>query len=283
MTDAATPRPCLNCATELQGSFCHCCGQRDQARRLPLKTLLHDVLHDIWHLDHKVLETLRLLVTRPGLLTLAYLEGRRSRYVPPFRLYIFVSFTLFFAFSMFPASGSKKSSSAPSAVTVGSVSVNMNGPAAESTAQPEWVKTLTTRVKAAKQDPERFQHTFLSNLSKSLFLLMPIFAVMLQFLYLRRKPLFVDHMILSIHHHTLSFLVILALLGLAALPGEHWGELPGFALLLFPPLHLAASLRRLHDQGWIKSLLKATAISIAYGGTVLISLTGLLWLSLPKG
>ena len=111
MTTDAPPRLCLNCGNELQGAFCHRCGQRDQAKRLPLKALFHDVLHDIWHFDHKVLETLRLLVFKPGVLTLAYLEGRRSRYVPPFRLYIFVSFVLFFAFSLVPVGNGKPGAS----------------------------------------------------------------------------------------------------------------------------------------------------------------------------
>jgi len=105
---------------------------------------------------------------------------------------------------------------------------------------------------------------------------------MLHLLSLRKKPFFVDHLILSLHYHTFTFLVILALMGLAALPGEDWGVIPGLALLLLPPLHLAASLRRLHDQGWIKSLLKAAMVSVAYGGTVLVTLLGLLLLSLPK-
>ncbi len=277
MTDDATSRPCLNCATELQGAFCHHCGQRDQDRRLPLKALLHDVLHDIWHFDHKVLETLRLLVFRPGHLTLAYLDGRRSRYVPPFRLYIFLSFLLFSAFAMVPVGGAKKTSDAPPAVTV-----NFQSSEETSKVQAPWATSLNARAKAAKNDPERFQRAFLSNLSKSLFLLMPLFAALLHLLYLRRRPFFVDHLILSLHFHALSFLVILALLGLAALPGEDWGTIPGLALFLLPPLHLAASLRRLHAQGWIKSLLKAAMISVAYGFTVAVTLLGLLFLSLPK-
>jgi len=277
MTDAAPPRLCLNCATELQGSFCHHCGQRDQPRRLPLKALFHDVLHDIWHFDHKVFETLRLLVLKPGLLTLAYLDGRRNRYVPPFRLYIFLSFLLFSAFAMIHTGGEKKSAEPPPHVTL-----NVEAPELNMSGQPTWAKDLNTRIHAAVKDPGAFQRTFLSNLSKSLFLLMPLFAMMLHLLYVRRRPLFVDHLILSLHHHALSFLVILALLGLAALPGEDWGTLPGLALFMLPPFHLAASLRRIHGQGWVKSCLKAAMVSFAYGFTVAITLLGLLILSLPK-
>ncbi len=61
-----------------------------------------------------------------------------------------------------------------------------------------------------------------------------------------------------------------------------WGTLPGLALFMLPPLHLAASLRRIHGQGWAKSLLKVAMVSCAYGFTVAVTLLGLLILSLPK-
>lgn len=276
-TDTNSPQRCLNCGTELQGTFCHHCGQRDQPRRLPLKALLHDVLHDIWHFDHKVFETLRLLIFKPGLLTLAYQDGRRNRYVPPFRLYIFTSFLLFSAFAMIHTGDARKTAAPPPHVTL-----DMDAPELGMSGQPAWAKDLNARIHAAVKDPGAFQHAFLSNLSKSLFLLMPLFAAMLQLLYIRRKPYFVDHLVLSLHHHVLSFLVVLALLGLAALPGENWGTLPALALLVLPPLHLAASLRRIHGQGWAKSLFKAAMISGAYGFTVAITLLALLVLSLPK-
>ena len=37
------------------------------------------------------------LVLKPGRLTRAYLEGRRARYVSPFKLYLFMSLIFFFA------------------------------------------------------------------------------------------------------------------------------------------------------------------------------------------
>ncbi len=283
MTTDAPPRLCLNCGNELQGPFCHRCGQRDQAKRLPLKALFHDVLHDIWHFDHKVLETLRLLVFKPGVLTLAYLEGRRSRYVPPFRLYIFVSFVLFFAFSLVPVGNGKPGASSVNVIVEAETGKAEQKPTnTKASPEDEWANNLKARAKATKKNPEGFQRAFLSNLSKSLFLLMPLFAAILHLLYLRRKPLYVDHLILSLHYHTLAFLVILALMGLAALPGEDWGLLPGLAMFLVPPLHLAASLRKLHSQGWAKSLIKAALTSIVYGAIILATLFGLLLLSLPK-
>jgi hypothetical protein len=153
---------------------------------------------------------------------------------------------------------------------------------AKKSGTPPWVAELKDRAKRAGQDPDRFYRAFLSNLSKSLFVLMPLFAGLLMLLHLRSKSLFVDHMVLSLHHHVVSFLAILLLMGLAALPGDGWGCLPGFVIFLAPPVHLAASLERLFRRGWGRSIVKAALVSAAYGFIVSVALVGLTILSLPK-
>lgn len=280
--DAPTVRLCLNCAEALQGRYCHRCGQRDQERRLPLKALFHDVLHDIWHLDHKILHSVWLLITRPGLLTLDYLEGRRMRWVPPFRLYIFVSFVLFAVLSTIRMVGDRNAAKAGTTPPPMALKVVGEAPGATPKAKPGWASDIKARGKRAQENPDQYQRLFLANLSKALFLLMPLFAGLLHLTYLRRKTLFVDHMVLSLHHHTLSFFVILALMGLNALPGDDWGTIPGCLLFFLPPVHLGAALRRIHGQGWGKSLLKAALVSGAYALVVGAVLVGLLIYSLPK-
>jgi hypothetical protein len=272
----------------LQGAYCHRCGQKDQQRRLPLKALLHDVIHDLWHMDHKVLESLWLLVRHPGLLAEEYLAGRRVRHLPPFRLYVITSFALFLAFSFVPISTSAKGSKPAHGIQVG-VPKAAVGPAqappagsVEMSSSPGWASDLQARAQKAGQDPERFFRTFLSNLSKSLFLLMPLFAGILMLLHLRSKTLFVDHMVLSLHQHVVTFLAILLLMGLSALPGKGWGCLPGGLLFLAPPVHLALALQRLFRRGWGRSFAKAALASMLYGLVLVAALVGLSLLSLPK-
>lgn len=295
--------PCLNCGTPLQGVYCHRCGQKDQNRRLPLKALLHDVMHDLWHVDHKILESLWLLLRRPGLLAEEYLAGRRVRHVPPFRLYVIASFALFMAFSFVkvgnargaaatPASTSAEASTtapvtAPAGAQAAAEAADMEEVAArrkeKKSKRPAWAEHLKVRAKEVQKDPERFYRAFLSNLSKSLFVLMPLFAGLLMLLHLRRnQSFFVDHMVVALHHHVVCFLAILLLMGLAALPGEDWGCLPGGIIFLAPPLHLAATLQRLYRRGWLRSLTKALLVSTIYGVIVTAALVGLLLWSLPK-
>lgn len=47
--------------------------------------------------DSKTLRTLYALMLKPGHLTRAYIDGRRMRYLPPLRLYLYMSFLFFIA------------------------------------------------------------------------------------------------------------------------------------------------------------------------------------------
>ena len=58
--------------------------------------LLRELLADFMDFDSRVMRTLKPLLFRPGKLTRDYLDGRRFRYVPPLRLYIFSSLAFFF-------------------------------------------------------------------------------------------------------------------------------------------------------------------------------------------
>ena len=97
VTDA---RPCPNCDQLLWGQYCASCGQRARTRMITLWELLKDAGDLIASLDSRLWRTLGLLLFRPGRLTVDYLEGKRARYVPPFRLFISASIVFFFVASL---------------------------------------------------------------------------------------------------------------------------------------------------------------------------------------
>jgi len=86
---------CLNCGAELGGQYCGTCGQRARNRLISLWELLQDAFGDLFELDSRLWRTLIPLLVRPGRLTLDYLEGRRARYMPPFRMYLVLSVVFF--------------------------------------------------------------------------------------------------------------------------------------------------------------------------------------------
>jgi len=91
---------CLNCGAHLRGQYCGQCGQRSSSRLISLWELVRDAFGDIFELDSRLWQTLVPLLIRPGLLTHDYLQGRRARYMPPFRMYLVLSL-LFFLVAFF--------------------------------------------------------------------------------------------------------------------------------------------------------------------------------------
>ncbi len=91
---------CLNCGTRLRGQYCGTCGQRSRSRLISLWELISDAFGDLFELDSRLWQTLIPLLGRPGRLTRDYLEGRRARFMPPFRMYLVLSL-LFFLVAFF--------------------------------------------------------------------------------------------------------------------------------------------------------------------------------------
>ncbi|MDO6430877.1 DUF3667 domain-containing protein [Flavitalea sp. BT771] len=92
---------CLNCNADLQGRYCHVCGQENLE---PKETVWHLVQHffnDITHFDGKFFATVKYLLRKPGFLSAEYAVGRRAAYLNPIRMYVFTSAIFFIVlFSM---------------------------------------------------------------------------------------------------------------------------------------------------------------------------------------
>ena len=86
---------CLNCGTTLGGHYCGNCGQRATSRLISVWELLREAFGDLLELDSRLWRTLIPLIIRPGQLTRDYLEGRRARFMPPFRMYLVLSIVFF--------------------------------------------------------------------------------------------------------------------------------------------------------------------------------------------
>jgi hypothetical protein len=97
---------CLNCGAEVQGRFCHICGQENIEPKESVWHLINHFFQDITHFHGKFFSTLKYLLLKPGFLSREYRMGRRTSYLNPIRMYVFTSaiFFLFF-FSMVDTNG----------------------------------------------------------------------------------------------------------------------------------------------------------------------------------
>lgn len=114
---------------------------------------------------------------------------------------------------------------------------------------------------------QAMKNDFLHQLPKAMFMMLPLFALLLKLLYLRRKDLFyIDHGVFSIHifviFFTLFFFMFL-LSKLAQMAGAAWIEdfLIVFFLAMLVYLYLA--MKKFYGQGRGKTLLKYFLLNIA--------------------
>ncbi|WP_084417882.1 DUF3667 domain-containing protein [Henriciella litoralis] len=94
-------QPCRNCGELVAKRHCPVCGQLAASFHRPFLGLIIDTISDSFALDGRIAKTLPLLFFRPGRLSRRYSEGKRARYVPPFRLFLLSSLIFYFVVFLF--------------------------------------------------------------------------------------------------------------------------------------------------------------------------------------
>ena len=88
---------CPSCRAAVATPYCPECGERPlRARELTLRGLGEQAFEAFTSIDGRLLRSFRCLVSRPGVLTVAFLQGRRKPYIGPISLFL-VANVLFFA------------------------------------------------------------------------------------------------------------------------------------------------------------------------------------------
>ncbi len=343
---------CLNCGTSLQGPFCYYCGQPDKNLMRFFPVLLRELMEDFLDFDSRFMRTMKPLLFRPGKLTRDYLDGRRFRYTPPLRLYIFSSIACFFLVALLASDAIKfqtdgeDSDAIVASISTGRVddpklqsalekmkpedrqeveralqkvaaarqgqdegegenggesepehgdTININGKPWDRETNPfvvnwlpQWVndwindeiEQSPAKGREIEKNPNLITDKVFDVLPATMFVLLPIVALLFKFWYLFARKYYVEHLIFALHNHSFLFVMILISVALSALAGwaEPTGEgritgavtLTNLAIWVWVPLYLLLSLKRVYRQGWTMTIAKYCAIGITY--VVLVAL-----------
>lgn len=217
--------------------------------------------------DARLVETLVPLITRPGLLTVEYLAGRRKRYVHPFKLYFVLSVVLFLALSMWGYKVVRVAGDDALVVTTNGVTTSEEferrqiSMGAEAPSSLETV--LSPLIELMEEDPERLNQIFIDRLAKSIIVLVPVFALLLRMLY-RKRP-YVLQLVFSLYLHSFSFLAVLAGMALNVAFGTTDGSGPGNFVVVFAiTVHTFLALRRVQGQGRVLTAAKMMVLTLGY-------------------
>ncbi len=268
-------KPCPNCGENLTGNFCANCGQKVKHINAPFKEVLSEAADSTFTFDSRFFRTLIPLVTKPGFLTGEYNLGRRARYVTPFKLYFFISFVLFFmltiidveiiTFTNTPKKQTELSSPAPD-----SLQVRPSKPPADSLGTVDKLQRKILQKLAQQEDNiKQINTAVVKRLPQLLFLLMPVFALLLKLLYRRSAQFYLSHLIFSIHFHAFVFLVLIVRLLIYIVSDSKLSAV----LLVLIPIYLFLSLKRVHSESLWMRLIKSFVLLLTYFLILAVSLT----------
>lgn len=326
-------KTCLNCGATVEERYCTRCGQENLELRESFGHLFRHFFEDLTHYDSKLFITIKDLILKPGFLTKEYLAGRRSKYLHPIRMYVFISFVYFLtllSFNHFEDKVEDSIAKQGSLQAKKQIAANLH-----SMLLTKSNDTLTDKIKDATihqvltanaLDSLPLYHDFIvvGNISykrlyaydslqnslpedkresslkswfyhrckenvdryggegtvmrtaartqhivpKMMFFLLPLFAWLLKLFYNRKKYLYVDHAIFSLHFHSAFFLFLLIIDIILKILPPSFHDLNNIEIIAF--IYLVIALRKTYQDSLLKSIFKALGIVALY--TILIGI-----------
>ncbi len=135
----------------------------------------------------------------------------------------------------------------------------------------EAIGHLRANLMLVAHNPARLINNIFPVLPQTLFVMLPLFALLLKITYIFKRRLYMEHLIVALHSHAFIFLALLLLAltqGLLA-----WVRAPaataalnfaGTVLWIWLPLYLLLMQKRVYAQGWVMTLFKYAFVGCCY-------------------
>ena len=145
----------------------------------------------------------------------------------------------------------------------------------------QWIERGINNIERAGEDPSRLVEAMFGLLPVVLFVLMPLFALMLKLFHLLTGRLYMEHLVVALYSHSFLFLALLVVVALNGLRGLLAGvpyipvylQILYWLALLWIPLYLLLMQKRVYQQGWMLTTLKYFSLGVVYLIMVLFALT----------
>jgi len=219
-------KTCPNCDKEFEEEFEFCphCGQKNNFQPIKFKHFISDYLFAQFKFDSKLLITLKSLLFKPAFLTKEYLKGRQTKYIPPVRLYFFVSLLYFFVFSFtlpstkdFANNNSDNIEADSSKSSISEIEIGYDGIRLNYSSKDEETKDTTLnafesfiRSKASLMETKVGVSKFMDNIKKyistGMFLLLPFVALIFTSIFFRKKY-YIENLLFVIHLQSVIFII----------------------------------------------------------------------------
>lgn len=290
---------CKNCNTKLQGDYCHRCGQQDKQYMRSIFAVVGDLFGEIGHWDARFYRTLRGLFLTPGFLSLEFIRGRHASYVPPLRLYFFISLIAFMVLTWLididinkpspeelkqaqqtqqdaseslpdelkPFIANERDASEPLQISLEGTDIPLMTPGEE--------LELEAKLKHLAENPGQFSQKLVSMTPQMMLLMLPFWALFLKIIYLFGHRFYLEHLTVALHTHafmllTLMLVTIVSKLtgSLASSPVWSWltviGNWVENLLLIWLLVYLLLTQKKFYQQRWFLTTIKFFVSGLVY-------------------
>jgi len=280
------PDQCPNCNHPLdeQINYCPSCGQKALPDHLTLKYFLQEFLNNYFSFDSKFFNTVKQLVIRPALLSKEFIDGRRIKYINPIQLFIFSSFLYFLVNSFMFLKESPEAqdfirinndeqnnilSDSLEIQQLDSVFVIQDGENSDTIPNSFTGELLKKGKDFNDLDPQTQNEKLSRNISYTVFLLLPVFALYLGFIFRRKGMHYLQNIIFSLHFHSFFHVIGMIMLLFDRLLA---GDIDTSILMLLTLIYLFVAVKRFYGFSWISTTFRIIGLIIIYGFTVSVFL-----------
>jgi hypothetical protein len=285
-------KTCLNCRHVVEQKYCPNCGQENTDSRKTFHHLFVHFFEDLTHYENAFWKTIRNLLFKPATLTKEYLSGKRLSYLAPVRLYIFISFITFLLIALFPSHVTENLKKSEKDITTNLIKQDKKGietfkekthfemksmkeidsiqkygkPSEKYTDFEYWLYEKVVHVtenNSKAEIIEKFIESFVHNIPKILFIIMPFFAFFLWIFHDKKKWYYFDHGIFTLHYFSfllLIFLILFIIQKITDLLGSGFGfiaDITNFVGILWMSYYFYPAHHRFYGESRIVSFIKS--------------------------
>lgn len=120
-------------------------------------------------------------------------------------------------------------------------------------------------IRINKADEEQVTAYILQNVPLMMFLLIPLFALILKLIYIRRNVLYIRHIVHAIHLHSFAYFIYgIATIFMFWVVSEDVGAFVALGAFLWVSIYAYISFRNVYKQHWFKTFIKFFVVGVVY-------------------
>lgn len=290
---------CQNCHREVELRFCGYCGQENVDPDRSFVHLFKHFIEDFTHYDNSFWRTIKYLFFRPGFLTKEYIDGKRRHYLPPVRMYIFISFAAYLLIGIPLTSKPVIKTKIENGTANDTIASDQSQADVSSFQFGDYTSVRELDSAHAKKPLGTFEYKFtrhvlllkekytdkqlrgfilshfFQSIPKTMFVFLPVFAFVLWLFHNKKRWYYFDHGIFTLHYFSFVLLSYATVYFISLIVGRIFNDTTIFLTLLsflyiWWIYYFYRARYKFYHESKMKSIFKTTVLGFIYFWLVII-------------